>query len=162
MKRRPTSAPPSRRGRTARASACDAKIPQTVLASRGSASAGAGRGGAGLADQRMQMIRGQEVVPRYALGGGLNAARASPCGHICSRPRRSSAVTLGVPGIKLIREPAAGLEPGIVSHDCWPRGTRLLSFHFASACDAKIPQTALASRGSASFGAGREGAGLAD
>merc|ERR1711924_562795 len=46
--RRPTSAPPSRRGRTARAGACDAKIPQTVLASRGSASAGAGRGGAGL------------------------------------------------------------------------------------------------------------------
>merc|ERR1712094_12669 len=54
VKRRPTSAPPSRRGRTARASACDAKIPQTVLASRGSASAGAGRGGAGLADQRIK------------------------------------------------------------------------------------------------------------
>ena len=61
MKRRPTSAPPSRRGRTARASACDAKIPQTVLASRRSASVGAGKEGAGLANKRMQMIQGKEV-----------------------------------------------------------------------------------------------------
>merc|ERR1711924_332273 len=54
-------------------------------------------GGAGLADQRMQMIRGQEVVPRYALGGGLNAARASPSS------RSSAVLILGVPGVELMR-----------------------------------------------------------